>query len=125
MNYLLDTHAFLWWCSDDPILSEEASRAISDSNSVVFVSIASAWEISIKKALGKLTTPGPVKEAIQINAFRTLQITLDHSAFVEELPMHHSDPFDRMLIAQATLEDLTLVTRDKGILQYDVSTLIA
>jgi PIN domain nuclease of toxin-antitoxin system len=125
VNYLLDTHALLWWLEDDSTLSTDARDAISDAESNVYVSAVTAWEISIKSMLSKLEFRSSLEEELRINTFQSLPITVEHGLFAGRSPLHHSDPFDRMLIAQATLENLTLITRDKDILQYDVRALIA
>ena len=124
MNFLLDTYALLWWLNDNPKISAQAHVAISDPNSEIYVSAASAWEISIKSASGKLTMGNPLEDEIILNNFQSLPITIAHATSAGQLPVHHNDPFDRMLIAQAMLENLTLVTRDEQIMRYDVATLI-
>lgn len=124
MNLLLDTHAFLWAIDDNPNLSQEARAAITDGNNIVFVSAATAWEISIKKAIGKLTVPrGSYLDELSVHRFMPLDITTEHALAVENLPQHHQDPFDRLLIAQAQIEKLTLVTRDPRIKQYTVQVI--
>lgn len=126
MNLLLDTHAFLWAVSDVPRLSNQARTAIQDGNNLVFVSAATAWEISIKKAIGKLTVPaGSYVNELNTHRFIPLDITTEHALAVEHLPLHHNDPFDRLLIAQAQVERFILVTRDSRIGQYAVQTLVA
>jgi len=126
MNLLLDTHAFLWAIDDNPNLSQEARTAITDGNNMVFVSAATAWEISIKKAIGKLTIPGKsYMGELNAHRFTPLDITTEHALAVENLPQHHKDPFDRLLIAQAQLEKLSLVTRDPRIKQYTVQVIEA
>lgn len=121
MNLLLDTHIFLWAIDNNPSLSPEARAAITNGNNMVFVSAATAWEISIKKALGKLAIPGgSYVDELKVHRFTPLDITTEHALAVENLPQHHKDPFDRLLIAQAQLESLTLVTRDPRIKQYAV-----
>lgn len=121
MNLLLDTHVVLWAIDDDPTLSPAAREAIMDGHNVVFVSAATAWEIAIKKAIGKLRTPsGDYLEELQRHRFTPLDITTEHALAVENLPPHHADPFDRMLVAQAQFEKLTLVTRDSRIKTYAV-----
>ncbi|MFC1735675.1 type II toxin-antitoxin system VapC family toxin [Candidatus Hydrogenedentota bacterium] len=125
MNLLLDTHALLWWLDDDPALSHEAREIISGPDRDVYVSAATAWEISIKKALGKLETPDDLEAALLANAFQELPITIAHATAAEQLPNHHSDPFDRMLVAQAKVEGLTLVTRDKNIARYRIALVVA
>ena len=122
MNLLLDTHAFLWAIDNDPQLSQKAREAIINGNNVVFVSAATAWEISIKKAIGKLQVPnGDYLEELKVHRFTPLAITTEHALAVENLPSHHKDPFDRILVAQAQLENLTLVTRDPRKKAYTVS----
>ncbi len=124
MNLLLDTHTFLWAIDNNPNLSQEARAAITDGNNMVFVSAATAWEISIKKALGKLTIPGgSYLDELNVHRFTPLNITTEHALAVENLPQHHKDPFDRLLIAQAQIEKLTLVTRDSRIKQYAVQVI--
>lgn len=126
MNLLLDTHVLLWALDDDPSLSPAARTAITDGRNMVFVSAATAWEITIKKALGKLRAPteGYLQE-LQRHRFTPLDITTEHALAVESLPPHHADPFDRMLVAQAQVEKLTLVTRDERLLDYGVPTIQA
>ncbi|MCL4863618.1 MAG: type II toxin-antitoxin system VapC family toxin [Caldilineaceae bacterium] len=126
MNLLLDTHVFLWAIDDDPRLSNAARAAIIDGNNVVFVSAATAWEISIKKAIGKLTIPqGSYLDELRLHRFTPLNITTEHALAVADLPPHHKDPFDRLLIAQAQIEKLTLVTADVRIKQYAVQLIEA
>lgn len=124
MRLLLDTHALLWWLADEE-LSPAAREAIADSASVVAVSAASAWEISIKKTLGKLAAPDDLEEQVGSGGFTPLPITIAHGLAAGVLPRHHDDPFDRMLIAQAITEGLTIVTRDKQFDQYRVAILRA
>ncbi len=123
MRLLLDAHALLWWLADDPALSEGASRAIADPQSTVFVSAATAWEIAIKRALGKLDAPSDLERQVELNRFEPLSITIGHAYAAGTLPRHHDDPFDRMLVAQAMAEQLAVVTRDTQIPLYGVSTL--
>ena len=125
MRFLLDTHALLWWLSDDPTLSVEARAAISAPDHEVFVSAASAWEIGIKAALGKLSVPGNLEEAIEAEAFRPLAFTIRHAMVAAALPRHHDDPFDRALVAQAQVERCTLVTRDTRMRLYEIQLLEA
>ena len=121
MNLLLDTHVFLWAVDDNPNLSATAREAIIDGNNIVYVSAATAWEISIKRAIGKLRIPeSDYLEELRLHRFMPLSITTEHALAVENLPPHHKDPFDRMLIAQAQEEKLTLVTRDQRIKKYAV-----
>lgn len=124
MNLLLDTHAFLWAVDNAPRLSEAARQAIVDGNNVVFVSAATAWEIAIKKSIGKLTVPtGSYLEELRLHRFTPLTITTEHALAVENLPHHHKDPFDRLLIAQAQVEKLTLVTHDPKFNAYNIPTI--
>lgn len=125
MNILLDTHVLIWALENNPTLSESARNSITLASNMVFVSSISIWEIAIKKNLGKLKTPDNLQEEIELHRFTPLQINFDHAELAGKLPDIHKDPFDRMLIAQAMIEKLTLVTRDKVIPGYDVNTLIA
>ena len=126
MNLLIDTHVLLWALDDDATLSPAARTAITDGHNVVFVSAATAWEIVSKQALGKLRAPtGDYLHELQRHRFTPLDITTEHALAVEGLPPHHADPFDRMLVAQAQVEKLTLVTRDERLLSYAVPTIKA
>jgi PIN domain nuclease of toxin-antitoxin system len=121
MNLLLDTHVFLWAVDNNPNLSSVAREAIVDGHNIVYVSAATAWEISIKRALGKLRIPeSDYLDELRLHRFTPLSITTEHALAVEKLPPHHKDPFDRMLIAQALEEKLTFVTRDQRLKAYDV-----
>lgn len=120
MNLLLDTHALLWWLADDPELSRDARAAIADPGNAVYVSAATAWEISIKRALGKLRAPDDLMAAISASGFQELAITIVHAEAAGRLPDHHSDPFGRMLVAQVMSEGLTLVTRDGRMADYRI-----
>lgn len=125
MRLLLDTHALLWALGDADELEPTARSAIVDPENSVLVSAASAWEISIKKALGRLDAPDDLADQLAAAHFEPLAITIAHSLAAGALPRHHADPFDRMLAAQARLEGLTIVTRDENIPLYGVSTLAA
>ena len=125
MRLLLDTHALLWTLSEPAKLRKEALEAVTDRRNDVFASAASAWEIAIKRALGKLQAPDDLEAGIASQGFSRLNITFRHAALAGALPLHHADPFDRMLVAQAQSERLTLVTRDARIPLYDVPTLAA
>jgi PIN domain nuclease of toxin-antitoxin system len=124
VRLLLDTHTLLWWLADDPALSRGAAEAIAGA-AVVAVSAASAWEISIKQALGKLTGPADLAAELRANEMVALPVTVEHSTAAGALPHLHSDPFDRMLVAQARAEDLTLVTRDPRLAPYGIPVLRA
>ena len=125
MTLLLDTHALLWWLGAPDQLAGPARRAIESSSSDVFVSAASLWEISIKQALGKLEMPGNPLDAVQACGFRWLDIRSDHAWKAGMLRAHHRDPFDRMLVAQAEIEQLVLVTRDQRLGVYGIAVLPA
>jgi len=120
MNLLLDTHVLLWWLDDHPTLSKKARAAIADGGNLVFISAAVIWEIRIKQALGKLKIPSDFQAVLDQQAFEMLAISCEHAHAVGELPAHHRDPFDRILVAQAKVENLTLVTRDQRILKYRI-----
>ncbi|RFA29880.1 PIN domain nuclease [Alkalilimnicola ehrlichii] len=122
---LLDTHAFLWWLSDDPQLGERARAAIADERSLVFVSAASGWEIAIKRALGKLEVDDDLDGIVEEEGFEHLPITFFHGEQAGALPRLHADPFDRMLIAQVQAEGLVLVTADEQIPQYGIRVMDA
>ncbi len=121
----LDTHVLLWWLADNATLSQITRTEISDGKNLVFVSAAAAWEIVIKSALGKLDIPSDLEAALTANRFQPLPITIPHALAVADLPHHHNDPFDRLLIAQAKVEGFTLVTADEQIKKYDVSIMEA
>lgn len=124
MSYLLDTHTFLWWVLDNPKLDKETRALMSETDAGLFLSAASAWEMVIKAQIGKLTMPEPVIDFIRkqlvLNDIASLDITTEHALTVFNLPLRHKDPFDRMLIAQAIAENLTIITNDELIRQYDV-----
>ena len=117
---LVDTHALLWWLTDDPALSEPAREAMADRGHEPMVSTASMWEIAIKRSLGKLTTPDDLPEQITDAGFGWLTITATHAWHVRDLPMHHRDPFDRILVAHALVEELSVVTSDARFADYGV-----
>ncbi len=127
MPYLLDTHAFLWWTLDDPRLSSRARAVMGDMESDLLLSAASVWEIAIKAGLGKLALQSSITrvtiEEPDRNGIQSLPISREHACRTGELPPLHRDPFDRILVAQAQLEDLVLVTCDAAIAAYEVRTL--
>lgn len=127
MRLLLDTHALLFWISDPSKLGPNATRAIKDRENEILWSIASTWEVSIKVGLGKLVLPGPVDEVIpeELNrhGFTLLPIEHAHVMAVAKLPMHHRDPFDRLLVAQAFAEGVALVSKDSLISPYGIGIL--
>jgi PIN domain nuclease of toxin-antitoxin system len=124
MNLLLDTHVVIWWLADDPTLSDEIKSTL-DHEPDVYVSSATIWEVAIKQAIGKIVQPTDLPERIRDSGFRELPITSEHAIVAGRLPLIHRDAFDRMLVAQARCEGLTLVTRDPDIHKYDVSLLDA
>jgi PIN domain nuclease of toxin-antitoxin system len=123
VQLLLDTHTLIWILSENRQLAVEAREAISDPEAFVAVSAASAWEIEIKRALGKLDAPNDLARQVADARFAPLSITLEHAVAAASLPPHHRDPFDRMLVAQAQLEGLTIVTRDPRFEPYAVATM--
>ena len=125
MRLLLDSHAALWWLSDPEKLSDEARLAIASIENEVYLSSASLWEIHLKASKGKLNVPPSLIEALSEQEIDELKITWKHTERTRTLPPIHHDPFDRLLIAQAQEEGLTLVTRDGQIQQYEVSILKA
>jgi PIN domain nuclease of toxin-antitoxin system len=120
MKLLLDTHAFLWWDSDDDHLLESFRSAIASPQNQVFISAVTVWEIAIKRSLGKLIFGRGLGKAIEDHGFTALPITVEHAEWAGSLPQLHRDPFDRLLVAQAQLEGLVLVTVDDQILKYAV-----
>lgn len=124
MRLLLDTHTFLWWLANDPALSVKARAAIADGRNECFLSLASCWELAIKSSLGKLRLAQPVERFIpdemSANGFQLLNIDFRHVAKVETLPFCHRDPFDRLLVGQALLEKMTIVSCDTVMSEYGV-----
>jgi PIN domain nuclease of toxin-antitoxin system len=114
----------LWWLAD-AVLSADAREAIADDRNLVAVSAATAWEISIKRGLGKLDSPDDLEEQLEANGFVPLPITIADGLAAGHLPRHHDDPFDRMLVAQAQARSLTVVTRDPRFASYGVELLTA
>ncbi|MFW3172408.1 type II toxin-antitoxin system VapC family toxin [Geodermatophilus sp. CPCC 206100] len=123
MSLLLDTHVLLWWLGDDDRLTPPMRTAIEDPQTSVAVSAASAWEMAIKAALGKLSAPDDLGAQLAHNGFESLPVTLEDGLAAGALPRHHEDPFDRMLIAQAARRRLVVVTADRRFADYDVLTL--
>lgn len=124
MRLLLDTHVVLWWLADDSTLSDE-TKELLDRETECYVSSATLWEVTIKQARGKLLEPPDLAERIRDAEFQRLPIEYEHAITAGHLPTFHHDPFDRVLIAQAQREGLTLITRDAQIQKYDVETLEA
>jgi PIN domain nuclease of toxin-antitoxin system len=125
MKLLLDTHAFIWWYNDPDQLPEAVLLACQDTNNTIFLSVASAWEMQIKTQLGKLRLDKPLHEIIrrqrERNQLQVIPISLAVVLALDTLPLHHRDPFDRLLIAQAQLDQLWLVSSDREIEKYAVS----
>ena len=125
MDILLDTHTFIWFFNGDEQLSLKAKKLIEDSKNKKFVSIASIWEVAIKIGLKKLVFDGntsEVAELIEKNGFQILQISVDHIVAYEKLELVHRDPFDRILLAQAMVEKMTIITKDENIQKYRAKT---
>lgn len=124
MRLLLDTHVLLWWLADDDRLPAATRDAVNVA-AEVRVSAASVWEIGIKRALGRLEVPENYLEAVDASDIQLLAITAEHAEAAGALPRHHDDPFDRMLVAQAWTDELTLVTADRRLPDYGVPVLLA
>ena len=124
MRILIDTHAFLWYITDDDQLGKDAEKIISDGDNDVLLSVGSLWEIAIKHGLGKLTLEHPFGELmprqLAVNNIEAFPITLPHLTAYVALPLHHRDPFDRLIIAQAQSENLPVVSKDAAFADYDV-----
>ena len=125
VRLLLDTHALVWWLTDVGRLPTPTRAAIADPWNDVLVSAVSGWEIAVKRDRGLLRAPTEMSAAIEAKGFTHLPLTFGHAEQAAALPMHHRDPFDRFLIAQARMEGLTLVTRDRRIRRYQVDVLEA
>ena len=123
MSLLLDTHVLIWW-DEGRRLAPEARRAIEEADAV-YVSAATAWEVAIKIGLGRLRPTRTVEDAARESGFLELPVTFRHAERVAALPAHHRDPFDRLLVAQAEVEELTLVTRDPVFGRYPVAVIAA
>jgi PIN domain nuclease of toxin-antitoxin system len=120
---LLDTHVVLWWLGDDQRLSEAARRAIAETTNDILVSAASVWEMAIKRSLGKLTAPAELLDVVAAQGFGWLPVRADHAGAVGSLPWQHRDPFDRLLVAQARVEGVPVVTSDPAFAAYGVGVL--
>jgi PIN domain nuclease of toxin-antitoxin system len=121
LKLLLDTHAALWFLSGDDRLGESAKRHLTDDTNRVLLSAAVVWEISIKRSLGKLVVPDDYLSLLLDAGVQPLAVSVAHAAAVEHLPPHHRDPFDRMLVSQATVEGGALISRDDALRPYDVT----
>ena len=129
MTFLLDTHTLLWWLEGSSKLGPQANAVISNPKSGVWISAATAWEIAIKAGLGRLDLGEPpevcLPRELARSGFLPLPVTFEHALAVRSLPLHHADPFDRMLVAQALSEGLAIMTTDAAISEYNVPTIDA
>lgn len=126
MRYLVDTHALIWYLESNPMLSETARLTLDNNNNRCFISMASLWEMAIKVGLGRLELSTDFKKMEKLITgfhFEILAIEFEHVSVLSELPLHHNDPFDRIIIAQSSFEELTLITRDEKIRSYNIQTL--
>lgn len=120
MKLLLDTHAALWWLSDDRRLGATSTNLLDDASNEVLLSAAVVWEVAIKRSLGKLQAPDGLASILTGAGVNALPITIAHADTTAQLDRHHRDPFDRMLVAQATVEQAVLVSNDQALLPYGV-----
>lgn len=119
--WLVDTHALLWYLAGDPRLSADAKRTLESGESIVFVSAASVWEMAVKASIGKLALPEDLAEGLDEEGFESLDVTFDHAWRVGSLPVgDHKDPFDRLLVAQALVEELPIVSNDSELDRYGI-----
>ena len=125
MIVLVDAHALLWWAQDDPKLSQAGRRSVADPANAVIVSAATIWEIEVKRRAGRLDAPERILEEVETRGFDLLPFTAADAVAAASLPLHHRDPFDRMLIAQAQRIDAVILTRDRAFASYDVRVLTA
>ncbi len=125
MQYLLDTHVILWWFTTPEKIRSKARKIIGDKSNTIFLSSVSFWEMAIKKGLGRLTLPHNLIEAVALEGFKILPIMPEEGLGVADLPPLHSDPFDRILVIQAKLHDLVIITKDVKIIEYPVITIEA
>lgn len=124
-SFLVDTQIFIWWMEQNKRLSEDVVALLNDTDKKIYISVASIWEIVIKKANKKLRTPHDIEGGIKEAGFTVLPIEISHVLTVGVLPLHHKDPFDRVLIAQAKVEDIPLITADKNIWKYPIAVVKA
>ena len=129
MKILLDTQCWLWWIAAPERLSQSARRRIADKRNIVYLSAASSWEIAIKYSIGKLPLPEPpmqfIPKRLARDAITALPIEIIHTLYVSELPHHHKDPFDRILISQSIKEDIPIMTVDKHLKPYKANIILA
>ena len=121
MKLLLDTHAALWWLNGDERVAETTAAYLTDATNQVLLSAAVVWEVAIKRSLGKLEAPDDLAATLIGAGASALAISLEHAAAVGELPLHHRDPFDRLLVAQAMLERAAVVSADPALQPYDIT----
>lgn len=125
MKYLLDTHVLLWWLTNPSQINAKAQKVLSHRENTLYVSSASFWEMAIKKSLGRLTLPHNLMETVTREGIKILPILPEETLGVADLPFLHTDPFDRLLVVQAKLHDLVIITRDEKIAEYPVITHMA
>jgi PIN domain nuclease of toxin-antitoxin system len=125
VKLLLDTHLLLWWLAGDPELPRSAKVLIADPGNTVFVSAVTMWEIYLKQSLGKLRLPPDFDSRLSAEPFEMLALRCEHTSRVRAMPWHHRDPFDRMLVAQAQAEGMTLLTSDKALRRYGACVVAA
>lgn len=123
MRLLLDTHALIWWLNASPEITKAMDAALRSADNAKFVSVVSIWDMRLKAAVGKLDLPKNFRTVLDQQPVEQLPVLAEHAHAFGDLPLHHRDPFDRMLVAQAIVENLTLVTRDPQVRKYDVSIL--
>jgi PIN domain nuclease of toxin-antitoxin system len=123
MQYLLDTHVILWWLDNPQKIATKARNIIADKSNEIFISSVSIWEMAIKSDLNKISIPVNILTVLQTEKFQTLKLSHEESLSILNLPKIHTDPFDRMLIAQAKFNDLILITKDQTIIKYPIITL--
>lgn len=122
---LLDTHVLLWWLAEPERLARPTRDLLEDRSRRILVSAATAWEIAIKRTLGRLDCPGNLREAIDEQGFEALAVSIEHALEVASLPLHHADPFDRLLVAQSRIEQASLVTADPRLGEYGIAVIPA
>ncbi|MCS6845749.1 MAG: type II toxin-antitoxin system VapC family toxin [Caldilineales bacterium] len=127
MRALLDTHAFLWWITNDPRLTARVQKTVQNPGNLIFLSAASGWELAIKASIGKLHVSQDldtfISEQLTLNRIDVLPVLMSHALFVRKLPAHHRDPFDRLLVAQSLVEGMPLITSDPLIAKYSVQVI--
>ena len=120
MEYLLDTHVILWWLTQPQKINQKAQQIIQDQSNRIFLSSASFWEMAIKKSIGRLTLPHNLIETITAENFKILPILPEECLGIADLPLLHSNPFDRLIIIQAKLNNMIVITNDQKIAEYPV-----